>query len=90
MTPFANYLRLWDYASAARVDEFVANSENVRRRIWKTYRRESHVVISAGGGGDVLLDAARRLLSDRLRTGAVQALGRRGARVRTQWAQAAR
>jgi glycosyltransferase involved in cell wall biosynthesis len=44
MTPLANYLRLWDYASAARVDEFVANSENVRRRIWKTYRRESSVV----------------------------------------------
>jgi glycosyltransferase involved in cell wall biosynthesis len=44
MTPLANYLRLWDYASAARVDEFVANSENVRRRIWKTYRRESYVV----------------------------------------------
>jgi glycosyltransferase involved in cell wall biosynthesis len=44
MTPLANYLRLWDFASAARVDEFVANSENVRRRIWKTYRRESQVV----------------------------------------------
>jgi glycosyltransferase involved in cell wall biosynthesis len=44
MTPFANYLRLWDYASAARVDDFVANSENVKRRIWKTYRRESQVV----------------------------------------------
>ena len=44
MTPLANYLRLWDYASAARVDDFVANSENVRRRIWKTYRREAMVV----------------------------------------------
>src|ERR1700690_86680 len=44
MTPLSNYLRLWDYASAARVDHFVANSENVRRRIWKTYRRESEVV----------------------------------------------
>jgi glycosyltransferase involved in cell wall biosynthesis len=44
MAPFANYLRLWDYASAARVDEFVANSENVKRRIWKTYRRESVVI----------------------------------------------
>jgi len=44
MSPFANYLRLWDYASAARVDDFVANSENVRRRIWKTYRRESTVI----------------------------------------------
>ena len=40
----ANRLRLWDYAAAARVDGFLANSENVRRRIWKTYRRESDVV----------------------------------------------
>src|SRR5215475_1069183 len=44
MTPLTNYLRLWDYASAARVDRFVANSENVRRRIWKIYRRESEVM----------------------------------------------
>jgi glycosyltransferase involved in cell wall biosynthesis len=44
MTPLSNYLRLWDYASAARVDDFVANSENVRRRIWKTYRREAVVI----------------------------------------------
>jgi len=44
MTPLSNYLRLWDYASAARVDEFVANSENVRKRIWKTYRREAEVI----------------------------------------------
>jgi glycosyltransferase involved in cell wall biosynthesis len=44
MAPLANYLRLWDFASAARVDSFVANSENVRQRIWKTYRRESEVV----------------------------------------------
>lgn len=41
---FARRLRLWDFASAARVDEFVANSENVRRRIWKTYRRDAAVV----------------------------------------------
>jgi len=44
MRPIARNLRLWDFASAARVDDFVANSENVRRRIWKTYRRESTVV----------------------------------------------
>jgi glycosyltransferase involved in cell wall biosynthesis len=43
MTPLSNYLRLWDYASAARVDHFVANSENTRLRIWKTYRREAEV-----------------------------------------------
>jgi glycosyltransferase involved in cell wall biosynthesis len=42
--PLANYLRLWDYASAARVDRFVANSINVKRRIWKTWRRRASVV----------------------------------------------
>jgi glycosyltransferase involved in cell wall biosynthesis len=44
MTPIANYLRVWDYSTAARVDEFVANSQNVARRIWKTYRREARVI----------------------------------------------
>jgi len=44
MTPLTHYLRLWDHASAARVDEFVANSENVRQRIWKTYRRQADVI----------------------------------------------
>lgn|SRR5690242_2807234 len=44
MAPLANYLRLWDFASAARVDHFIANSDNVRRRIWKTYRREAQVI----------------------------------------------
>ena len=39
-----NYLRLWDYAAAARVDEFVANSKNVQKRLWRAYRRESTVV----------------------------------------------
>jgi glycosyltransferase involved in cell wall biosynthesis len=44
IAPLSNYLRLWDYASAARVDDFVANSFNVQRRIWKNYRRTSDVV----------------------------------------------
>lgn len=44
MASFANYLRTWDFASAARVDRFVANSWNVRRRIWRTYRRRSEVI----------------------------------------------
>src|ERR1700679_4213624 len=41
LAPVANYLRLWDYASAARVDGFMANSQNVGHRIWRTYRRRS-------------------------------------------------
>ena len=44
MIPLTNWLRTWDYASAARVDDFIANSENVKRRIWKTYRREATVI----------------------------------------------
>lgn len=44
MSVFTNYLRLWDYSSAARVDEFIANSANVQRRIWKAYRRDSSII----------------------------------------------
>ena len=41
---FSNYLRVWDYASAGRVDHFLANSRNVQRRIYRAYRRNSKVV----------------------------------------------
>lgn len=44
MAPLTNYLRLWDYASSARVDHFIANSLNVEKRIWKAYRRPSEVI----------------------------------------------
>lgn len=40
----AHYLRLVDYASAARVDYFVASSTAVAKRIQKYYRRPSHIV----------------------------------------------
>jgi glycosyltransferase involved in cell wall biosynthesis len=39
-----HYLRMWDYASAARVDGYAANSRYVARRIWKTYRRRARVI----------------------------------------------
>jgi glycosyltransferase involved in cell wall biosynthesis len=41
---FAHYLRQWDYASAARVDYFAANSRNTARRIRKYYGRPSQVI----------------------------------------------
>ncbi|WP_297423415.1 glycosyltransferase [Clostridium sp.] len=41
---FLTGVRLWDYASSNRVDYFIANSENVAKRIWKHYRRESIVI----------------------------------------------
>lgn len=42
--PLASWLRIWDRASADRVDFFIANSANVARRIWKYYRRPAQVV----------------------------------------------
>jgi glycosyltransferase involved in cell wall biosynthesis len=41
---FMNYLRSWDERSSDRVDRFVANSQNVRRRIQKHYRRDAVVI----------------------------------------------
>lgn len=41
---FMNYMRIWDVASSKRVDYFIANSENVAKRIWKHYRRQSVVI----------------------------------------------
>ena len=39
-----HYLRLWDTASANRVDCFVANSHFVAKRIWRAYRRRATVI----------------------------------------------
>ena len=41
---FLTIMRAWDNVSSDRVDYFIANSENVARRIWKHYRRESVVI----------------------------------------------
>lgn len=41
---FLSYLRVWDAAAANRVDAFLANSETVRARIAKYYRRASSVL----------------------------------------------
>ena len=40
----AHYVRLWDFAAAARVDKFVSNSAVVARRIRKVYRRSAEVI----------------------------------------------
>lgn len=37
-------IRLWDYASAARVDQFLCNSHYIARRIEKVYRRSATVI----------------------------------------------
>ncbi len=44
LPPLLSRLRLWDQLSANRVDQFIANSETVARRIQKFYRRESEVI----------------------------------------------
>ena len=40
----SHYLRMWDAASAQRVDHFVANSRTVAARIRKHYRRDAAVI----------------------------------------------
>lgn len=37
-------IRLWDYLASRRVDYFIANSENIARKIKKYYRREAEVI----------------------------------------------
>lgn len=39
-----HYIRMWDYASAQRVDYFIANSINVANRIKKFYGRDAYVI----------------------------------------------
>jgi glycosyltransferase involved in cell wall biosynthesis len=41
---FFNGLRIWDVTSAARVDAFAANSNFIRQRIQKYYRRDATVI----------------------------------------------
>jgi glycosyltransferase involved in cell wall biosynthesis len=38
------YIRMWDYRTSNGVDEFVANSQFIARRIWKIYRRKASVI----------------------------------------------
>jgi len=40
----SNYLRMWDVVSASRVDDFIANSQHVQKRIAHYYRREATVI----------------------------------------------
>jgi glycosyltransferase involved in cell wall biosynthesis len=37
-------IRMWDYRTASGVDDFIAISQFIARRIWKVYRRESTVI----------------------------------------------
>jgi glycosyltransferase involved in cell wall biosynthesis len=88
MTPVANYLRLWDFASAARVDHFIANSRNVKGRIWKTYRRDADVIyppVDVGAfywkpAADYFLIVSELVPYKRIDT-AVRAFGRTGQRL---------
>jgi len=39
-----HYIRLWDTRTANGVDEFIAISEFIARRVWKVYRREATII----------------------------------------------
>jgi glycosyltransferase involved in cell wall biosynthesis len=51
----AHYARIWDQLSASRVDRFVAGSQNAKRRISKTYRRDSEVIYPPVDVGDAYI-----------------------------------
>ncbi len=44
LPPILSKLRAWDQQAADRVDHFVANSQTVRQRIQKYYRKDAHVI----------------------------------------------
>lgn len=44
MPPVFNYLRQWDTSSAARVDHFIANSNFIKQRIARAWRRDADVI----------------------------------------------
>lgn len=44
LSPFLNYLRLWDVSSSQRVDKFFAISKHIQQRIKKYYRRDSTLI----------------------------------------------
>ena len=39
-----HYVRIWDSRTANGVDQFIAISHFIKRRIWKTYRRDSIII----------------------------------------------
>lgn len=64
---FMNYVRIWDGEAATRVDRFITNSDFVRRRIEKYYRRNAEIIyppvdtskFEIGEAGDYFLMAGR-------------------------------
>ncbi|MDD3520601.1 MAG: glycosyltransferase [Actinomycetota bacterium] len=57
---YFNYLRLWDYASASRVDYFVCNSNNVKKRILKYYGRKASVIYPPVDVDDFKVDRQKK------------------------------
>jgi glycosyltransferase involved in cell wall biosynthesis len=57
-SPVAHYLRGWDHQTAARVDLFVANSDNVAARIRRYWGRDATVIHPPVAVGDFAPTAA--------------------------------
>lgn len=54
-----HYMRMWDLASAHRVDRYLANSHYIARRIAKTYRRTADVIYPPVDTGRFRADCPR-------------------------------
>lgn len=87
--PLMHYLRLWDQASANRVDHFVTNSAFVAKRVAKHYRREAEVIyppvdtedFSPGGSSDDFYLIVGQLVGYKRADLAVEAFNRSGRRL---------
>jgi glycosyltransferase involved in cell wall biosynthesis len=44
VSSFQHLFRVWDYSASSRVDDYIANSENIRARIKKYYQSDSTVI----------------------------------------------
>lgn len=44
LSPLLKWLKRWDKAASLRVDFYIANSQNIRKKIKKAYERESAVI----------------------------------------------
>jgi glycosyltransferase involved in cell wall biosynthesis len=61
-------LRVWDYLSSQRVDHFIANSEETKKRVEKFYRRDADVIYPSVRIPDELPYTAKERKSDYLLT----------------------
>ncbi len=70
-----HFLRMTDFKSSQNVDYFIANSENVRKRIQKFYRRDAIVIFPPVSSATSNLATSHQLQNDELNANSLVARG---------------